>query len=110
MVAPRDAGADDRADVPICELAPRAPELPPKYPPRPLADDREAGGGAATRDEAEGTERTCLSTAVLRARALTEATVDEPLAAVAEEVIADEVAADEVDAAELAFTLLFTKR
>jgi hypothetical protein len=89
----------------MCELAPRAPELPPKYPPRPLADDREAGGGAATRDEAEGTERTCLSTVVLRATAVAEATVAEPLAAVAAEVIADEF-----DAAGLAFTLLFTKR
>ena len=39
-----------------------------------------------------------------------EATVDERLAAVADEVIADDFAADEFAAAELAFTLLFTKR
>jgi hypothetical protein len=47
--------------------------------------------------------------------AVAEATVDERLAAVADEVIADdfaadEFAADEFAAAELAFTLLFTKR
>jgi hypothetical protein len=39
-----------------------------------------------------------------------EGTVDEPLAASVDEVSVDEVGADATDAADLAFTLLFTKR
>jgi hypothetical protein len=102
MEAPREPVESERVDV--VELVPRALEPDSKTPPRALAKDRGAAGGDAIRAEAEGIVRTCLSMFAVRATEA-EATVDEPLAA-----IADEVGADATDAAGLAFTLLFTKR
>ncbi len=103
MDAPREPVDSERVDV--TELVPRALEPDSKTPPpRVLPKDRTAGGGDAMRAEAEGIVRTCLSMFAVRATE-TGATVDEPLAA-----IVDEVGADAADAAELVFTLLFTKR